>query len=320
MFNLPKIEKAEFYLDKAFRTSQSSAKAKKYNIKNKREKKKKLENYKIFTFAKSLRKDIDFIEERLPDPEELDEFYKELFETTVDIEKFGKALASLSWLKTKITKLEKEASRNIQNSATLNEIEKHKKVFYGRASSVIKKVKRHFLYLDEVRKTLRNFPTIKTNLFTICICGFPNVGKSTLLSKLTTARPNIQSYAFTTKSLMVGYMDNIQLIDTPGTFKDILYKMNWIEKQSYLAIKYLGEYLIYVFDISESCGFDVKDQITLYDNLKKQFSRKKFIIYLSKNDLIDKNIKEKFIQKNKFKNVFSDSEKLKKFIKKINKN
>jgi len=319
MFNIPKIEKAAFYLDKAFRTSQSVAKGKKYRLNNKREKKKKVETYKISVFAKSLRTDIDKIQEKIPDVNELDNFYKELFETTIDKEKIGKALITFSWFKKKITNLEKEALRNIESSVHLNDIEKHKKIFYGRSSSIIKKIQKHFIYLDEARRTLRNFPTIKTNLFTICICGFPNVGKSTLLSKLTTAKPDIQPYAFTTKSLMVGYLNKIQLVDTPGTFKDILFKMNWIEKQSYLAIKYLGEYLIYVFDISENCGFDIKDQMSLYNNLKKQFPRKKFLIYLSKNDIINKELIENFVKKCKFSKVFLDSEELKKFINKIKK-
>ncbi|MBU2589932.1 MAG: 50S ribosome-binding GTPase [Nanoarchaeota archaeon] len=319
MFKTSKIEKAQFYLDKAFRISQNAAKAKKYNLNNKREKKKKNEIYKIGIFSRNLRNDLENIKEMFPDPNELENFYKELFEITINVEKLGKAFITFSWFNNKLIRLEQESLRNIHNAEHIDEIEKSKKIFYGRASSIMKKIQKHFTYLDEARRTLRNFPTIKTNMFTICICGFPNVGKSTLLSKLTTARPDIQAYAFTTKSLMVGYMDKIQLVDTPGTFKDILFKMNWIEKQSYLAIKYLGDYLIYVLDISESCGFNVKDQMELYKNLKKQFPKKKFLIYFSKNDIIDKNIIETFVKDNKFSKVFLESKDLKKYLKKIKK-
>ncbi len=317
MFQTSKIEKSDFYLNKAFETSQKSAKSKKYNLKNKRERKKKSEKYKIFVFCKTLRKDIERIKDMFPDPEELNIFYQELFDTTIDKEKFGKALASFTWFTKKITNLEREYSKKIEDSIYLKDIERYKKEFYGRSSSIVKKISKHFTYLENARKTLRNFPTVRTNMFTICICGFPNVGKSTLLSKLTTATPKIQPYAFTTKSLMLGYMDKIQLIDTPGTFKDMLLKMNWIEKQSYLAIKYLADYLIYVFDISESCGFNVNDQLYLYNRLRNNFSDKEFLIYLSKNDILDKEKMEGFVRKNSLSNVFIDIVKLKKEIKKL---
>jgi len=38
---------------------------------------------------------------------------------------------------------------------------------------------------------MKGFPSIKTNLPTIAIAGFPNVGKTTLLSKITDAKPKI---------------------------------------------------------------------------------------------------------------------------------
>lgn len=54
------------------------------------------------------------------------------------------------------------------------------------------------------------------------IVGFPNVGKSTLLTKLTSARPKIADYPFTTKSPHLGVMADkkrqrsLVLADIPG--------------------------------------------------------------------------------------------------------
>lgn len=42
---------------------------------------------------------------------------------------------------------------------------------------------------------------------TLLVCGFPNVGKSSLINKLTRADVEVQPYAFTTKALYVGHMD-----------------------------------------------------------------------------------------------------------------
>lgn len=42
---------------------------------------------------------------------------------------------------------------------------------------------------------------------TIILCGFPNVGKSSFINKVTRADVEVQPYAFTTKSLYVGHLD-----------------------------------------------------------------------------------------------------------------
>jgi nucleolar GTP-binding protein len=40
------------------------------------------------------------------------------------------------------------------------------------------------------------------------LCGYPNVGKSSFMNKLTRADVDVQPYAFTTKSLFVGHTDH----------------------------------------------------------------------------------------------------------------
>lgn len=57
----------------------------------------------------------------------------------------------------------------------------------------------------------------------VCIVGFTNSGKSTLLSKLTDARPEISEHQFTTKKAEIGMMDymgiKIQLVEIPSAFQ-----------------------------------------------------------------------------------------------------
>jgi len=59
----------------------------------------------------------------------------------------------------------------------------------------------------------------------VCILGLTQSGKSTLLSKLTNARPNISSYSYTTKKPEIGTCDydgvKIQLIEIPSTFQPV---------------------------------------------------------------------------------------------------
>ncbi|MBW2978466.1 50S ribosome-binding GTPase, partial [Candidatus Woesearchaeota archaeon] len=189
-------------------------------------------------------------------------------------------------------------------------LNQNKKEFYGRISSLFKRAKSNFNFLENTRKTLKQFPIIKTKLPTIAIAGFPNVGKSTLLGKLSSSKPEVQVYAFTTKGIMIGYMqkdkEKIQLLDTPGTLNR-LDKMNMIEKQAWLALKLLAEKIIYIFDLTEP--FPLADQEELYKRVK-QF-QKPIIIYLSKTDILEKSKIDKF--KNRYK-VVTDIKELKKLI------
>ncbi len=62
--------------------------------------------------------------------------------------------------------------------------------------------------------------------------------------------------------------------------------MNSIEKQAYLAIKYLSEKIIYIFDLTEACGYEIEQQVNLFKKLKEEFKEKEIIIFLSKTDLL----------------------------------
>jgi nucleolar GTP-binding protein len=73
-------------------------------------------------------------------------------------------------------------------------------------------------------------PSIEVNTRTLILAGYPNVGKSSFMNKITRADVDVQPYAFTTKSLFVGHMDykylRWQVIDTPGILDHPLEEMN----------------------------------------------------------------------------------------------
>ena len=124
---------------------------------------------------------------------------------------------------------------------------------------------------------------------------------------MTSASPEISSYPFTTKGIMIGYLDDIQFLDTPGTLNRFN-KMNYIEKQAYLGIKYLAKVIIYVFD--PTLEYSLPEQEKLFKKLK-EFD-KPIIVYLSKMDIAEKEVVDKIVKKYK---AITDAKEL---IKKIN--
>ncbi|KAF9675533.1 hypothetical protein SADUNF_Sadunf09G0042100 [Salix dunnii] len=69
----------------------------------------------------------------------------------------------------------------------------------GRMCTVIKRIGPSLAYLEQIR------PYGKATR-TILICGYPNVGKSSFINKITRADVDVQPYAFTTMSLFAVFV------------------------------------------------------------------------------------------------------------------
>ncbi|HIJ11695.1 TPA: GTP-binding protein, partial [Candidatus Woesearchaeota archaeon] len=233
---------------------------------------------------------------QFPDVTIMSSFYQKLMKLTLDVDLMRRALATVDWGMKQVKKLQKTYVSQIFKEKEREEIKGITKKFYGRVSSVVKQLDPAFEDLERFRKIMLTYPDIK-DLYTVCLYGFPNVGKTTLLNNLTGTKAKIAAYAFTTKSINAGYIgrgeEKIQVLDVPGTLarKDT---MNKIELQAELVIDEVADMTIYVFDLSEYCGISVEEQVQLYDKIKK---KKDVLVYLSKKDLLSDEIVSSFKEK-----------------------
>ena len=114
----------------------------------------------------------------------------------------------------------------------------------------------------QVRQHLSRLPSIDPNTRTLLLTGFPNVGKSSFMNKVTRADVEVQPYAFTTKSLYVGHMDyqylRWQVNITSHSYCIILLYCAWelggngqisIKRVVYLNQEFLCRYLDWSLDV-----------------------------------------------------------------------
>ena len=102
-------------------------------------------------------------------------------------------------------------------------------------------------YLEQVRQHLSRLPSIDPNTRTLLITGFPNVGKSSFINKVTRADVEVQPYAFTTKSLFVGHMDYRYLRWQVRPYSAFFSKVLWLFHAVRPSIDWLIAWSVYIF-------------------------------------------------------------------------
>ncbi|CAN0119280.1 unnamed protein product, partial [Ectocarpus sp. 12 AP-2014] len=224
-----------------------------------------------------------------PRLDDIHPFYADLLNILYDRDHYKLALGQMNMAKKLVEALSRDYVRLLKYGDSLYRCKQLKRAALGRMCTLLKRQKASLSYLEEVRRHLARLPALDPNTRTLLLTGFPNVGKSSFMNKVTRAEVDVQPYAFTTKSLYVGHMDyrylRWQVVDTPGILDHPLEERNTIEMQAVTALAHLQCCVLYFIDISEQCGYTIKEQVSLFEGIKPLFANKQLLVIANKTDV-----------------------------------
>ncbi len=225
----------------------------------------------LLTAANIFTDNLANIVRRFPSFDQLPKFYYELTDILVGVENLKMSLASVDWASKKIHVVARSYVGKIRDSDIPEPVRREA---FGRIASIIKSINKDLLLLNEARNILRKLPDVQDEP-TIVVAGYPNVGKSSFVSKITGASPEIAPYPFTTKGVKIGHFirDGVryQVMDTPGLLDRPMSERNIIERQAITAIHFLDAVVMFMIDPSESCGYEIEDQKRLLVEIQENF-------------------------------------------------
>lgn len=153
----------------------------------------------------------------------------------------------------------------------------------------------HFAQTGERTKMYEVVLELKT-IADVGLVGYPNVGKSTLLSTITNARPKIANYHFTTLTPNLGVVDyygnNFVIADIPGLIEGASEGVGL--GHEFLKHVERVRLIVHMIDIS---GFEGRDSYEDYVKINKELesyskvlSNLPQIVVLTKTDLLSEDI------------------------------
>jgi nucleolar GTP-binding protein len=257
---IPTVPTADEIMDRSLRRAASKMKEKKNKERADREF--------VMAIAASLHNRLVKVMQSFPEFEELPPFYRDLVDALYGIDRLKMALGKVGWAAKNTKRIGAEMSREIRWSGDTRGVRKRA---VARLSSVVHRAEKDLLFLNEVRNILRALPVLRDE-FTVVVAGYPNVGKSSFIRRVSSADPQVASYPFTTKGIIVGHRkegrSGVQFVDTPGILDRPPEDRSSIERQAVSALMHAAHAILFILDPSEMCGYPVENQLALLEEVK----------------------------------------------------
>jgi nucleolar GTP-binding protein len=274
---MPTVPTADEILDRSFRRA-----AKKMKEKTNRE---RANEEFVRAVGAAIHDRLVYIIRGFPEFDQIPPFYRELADILYGIDRLKQSLGAVGWA-AKHTKMVGNQlamqSRRAEDTLVL------RKRAVARLASMVHQIDTDLRFLNEVRNVLRKLPHVE-DAFTIVIAGYPNVGKSSFIRRVSSAAPEVASYPFTTKGIIVGHREmgreRIQFVDTPGILDRPAEERNQIEKQALSAIMNVASVTLFILDPSEHCGYPMDVQLHLLEEVKGMVTAP-VVVVANKSDLV----------------------------------
>ena len=215
-----------------------------------------------------------------PDFDDLDPFYRDLADAVVrreelDVDALRQHLNEVMWASRQVEEIKSEYHGRLRNADT-DTARKLRKQAFARYADVTESVAEDLLAIGDARDELRTLPDIRPDEPAIVVAGYPNVGKSSFVNRVTRASNEVATYPFTTKQIRVGHFERdrirYQLVDTPGVLDRPAEDRNDIEAQAVSALTHLADAVVFLLDASGNCGYPLDSQIALRDEVAAMFA------------------------------------------------
>ncbi len=219
---------------------------------------------------------------------ELTEFERSLVDGAFGRGTFDRSLTRLRRAEERIRGLAREATRETHRTDGPDALGDLIRRFYGRLSSFVREIDPDIERLRAIGQFLDQRPHLDPAAPTLVVAGFPNVGKSSLVARLSSARPKVADYPFTTLSIAVGHadlgFDRLQVVDTPGVLGRAK-RANPAESEARRTVEGAATIVLFVLDPTDRSGHTLEEQEALLARWTAEFPQLPIVAVETKCDI-----------------------------------
>lgn len=283
---LPHVPRADELLEQAFRRARRKAAS--IHVSRRGERPRLAEEARVKAAGGLVSRKLRALLRETPRIDLVHPFYLEVLDTIVGIEEFKRDMGAVKWASERTESLQRSHLRKMRTIR--RGFASVRKSYFGRLASVLKQIDPQLDELARARAVLRKLPDIDFDKACVLVCGPSNTGKSTLVRRISSAKPRIAAYPFTTKQVSVGHRDvgrrAVQIVDTPGLLDRPLSERNPIELRAIVALEHLGDLVLFLFDPSETCGISIEMQTSIYRSVVESLGKDaRLLVTANKVDL-----------------------------------